>query len=94
MKYHTIFVATGFAIGVGLGDGTLGIASSLLWWGGAVGAGALAWLFRRSRRASRASLFLALVALGAIRGGVVPSFPDWLLLRASGLREMMGTVVT
>ncbi|MEE8592592.1 MAG: ComEC family competence protein, partial [Candidatus Bipolaricaulota bacterium] len=39
-------------------------------------------------------LLLAVLLLGVLRGSVSPEFPDWLIRRAPGIREAIGTVAT
>ncbi|RLC84265.1 MAG: hypothetical protein DRI37_09250, partial [Chloroflexi bacterium] len=58
---------------------------------GAVAASLAAALSPRYRFAF---LFLAILALGALRGSTLASFPSWLLNRAANIREITGTVIS
>jgi len=92
MTYAISWSALGFALGIGLGSVT-SVASKWLWIGAAAGMLASAFL-RRFPRAVRVGLLLtAVVLLGWMRTGSDAGFPEWLLRRAPGLRELTGTVL-
>jgi len=91
MRYAMIWVLIVFAIGASLSlRGALPSEGFLAVGGVSLGA---AILLRRSPYI-RVSLFLAIFALGALRGSLISPFPSWLLNRASIMKEVTGTVVS
>jgi competence protein ComEC len=84
------------AFAVGVGSGTCGQATFRAQVGWALAAAGLvaAILFARHRCVRRASLLLALIALGLLRTTVPSPFPEWLLRRPPFLHEITGTVVS
>ncbi len=63
-------------------------------WAAVGAAGLLAAVALRRSSLRRVVLLVSLAALGALRGGAGQGFPEWLLLRAPGISEVTGTIVS
>ncbi|MFC2099929.1 ComEC/Rec2 family competence protein [Candidatus Bipolaricaulota bacterium] len=94
MAYTMVAIALSFGAGVALGE-FFGRAASIPVWLGVASAVFLIALFgKRWPRVTRTAALVAVCLLGIVRVASVPAFPDWLMLRAAGLRQLTGTVAS
>jgi competence protein ComEC len=91
MTYRLPRILILFAGGTLIGASGAILAPDWVWIAAAAVALALAPLVRRARGVL---LMVTVVVLGILRWPADPSFPEWLLLRAPGLREVTATVVS
>ena len=93
MTYAAVWIALSLAAGIAIAPH--GPVAPMALWFGMIGTLAAALLGRRAPRWSRtASLLVTVLMLGLLSGSRDAGFPDWLIRRAPGIREITGTIVT
>jgi len=93
MRYALVCASMSFILGLGLGLGA-GKAIPVFVPLSIAGAAAGLALLGGRVRWTRWLLFAAICMLGVVRSASIDPFPSWLSLRAQGLREVTGTVVS
>lgn len=92
LRYPATLILMALALGIGV---AAHIDAAPLVLAGAATALALAASVARPTSPARTAILLAaVVTLGVLRGGSVPTFPEWLLLRAPRITEVTGSVVS
>lgn len=93
MTYAMVWIA--LSLGLGIAIASYLTISTVVLWIAAVSAFSFVLMMRIApRRVRMAGLLVAVCMIGMYRESSVPQFPDWLLRRAPGLREVSGTVVS
>jgi len=94
MTHVMVWIALSFGAGIVLGE-LIGRGPPVLLWLASVGACFLvALLAKRWPRVLRAAALAAVCLLGVVRVVSLPTFPEWLILRAPELRELTGVVAS
>ena len=93
MTYAMVGCALSLGAGIVLAS-TVSLPSEILW-GAIFCTLVMIFVARRVPRWLRVmGLMLCILALGGLRGSLVPEFPDWLIRRAPNIREVTGTVIS
>lgn len=93
MTYAIAWIALSLGMGIAVAP-YLPIPSAILWITMACVLLATVAAWKAPRRFRMLGLVLAMLVLGMLRSSVVPIFPDWLIRRAPGIRQAIGTVAT
>jgi ComEC/Rec2-related protein len=91
MRYPMLLLF--FALAAGIVAESTVQASATLWAGAGAACLAVAAVLHRTPT-RRVLLLVCMAVLGLLRGGAEREFPEWLVLRAPGISEVTGTVVS
>jgi len=93
MTYVIAWIALSLGVGIALAP-HLPIPTTVLWIGMACAFATILVTHKAPRWIRMTGLLLAILALGMLRSSFDAGFPDWLIQRAPGIRQVTGTVIS